>query len=131
MDASEMWQIPPLPFGRAPGWNGLKDGQDWNIPPGPRYRAVVDASGFSSVVSRALYKRAEYRAISGVSRAVGGWKSYHKSMRQCARFNYCKASGGGRVRLLRAMRPVDGVAITRSWMNSNTGTPPAPAKAAE
>ena len=43
--------IPPLPFGRPDGWNGLNDGQEWNAEPGI-WQARMDPKGRAHVIGR-------------------------------------------------------------------------------
>lgn len=42
--------LPPLPFGRPDGWNGLNDGQEWNMPPGGKWQARLDPEGRACVI---------------------------------------------------------------------------------
>lgn len=42
--------IPRLAWGRADGWNGLADGQEWNMPPGGKWQARLDPEGRACVI---------------------------------------------------------------------------------
>lgn len=45
--------LPPLPFGRPAGWNGLNDGQRWNAEPGV-WQARLDLEGRAHVIGHAV-----------------------------------------------------------------------------
>ena len=46
--------IPRLAWGRADGWNGLADGQQWNMPPGGKWQARLDPRGRAHVIGWAV-----------------------------------------------------------------------------
>ena len=45
--------IPRLAWGRADGWNGLADGQEWSAAPGT-WQARLDPEGRAHVIGRAV-----------------------------------------------------------------------------
>lgn len=42
--------IPRLAWGRADGWNGLADGQEWSAKPGTAWQARLDPRGRAHVI---------------------------------------------------------------------------------
>ena len=45
---------------RPADWNGLADGQSWNIPAGPRWHARLDRNGRAHVIGEALAEHPQY-----------------------------------------------------------------------
>lgn len=60
--------LPPLPFGRPDGWNGLNDGQRWNAEPGVWWQARLDQRGRAHVIGLAVENMGQNHDPASASR---------------------------------------------------------------